>query len=124
MSRLSIYVLPSTRRKLPEEIECLVPDRGYAPEQKLCSKMIMIAGLDLLNRKAKANYQDAYQWVFNEDPLNEFAFSRLCEEIGLEPEAVREFYRRLVDAKDPEKKELGKMLRRAFRLESGLGGPL
>jgi hypothetical protein len=46
--------------------------------------------------RRRRDFLDAYQWVWKDQKDWPFAFSGVCELLGLEPAAVRQFVQRLV----------------------------
>ena len=47
--------------------------------------------------RRRRDFLDAYHWVWKDQRDWPFAFSTVCELLGLEPSAVRQFVQRLVD---------------------------
>jgi len=47
--------------------------------------------------RRRRDFLDAYQWVWKDQHDWPFAFATVCELLGLEPSAVRQFVQRLVE---------------------------
>jgi hypothetical protein len=49
--------------------------------------------------RRRRDFLDAYQWVWKDQRDWPFAFTNVCDLLGLEPSAVRQFVQRLISAK-------------------------
>lgn len=69
-------------------------------EHKLAYKLLVLAGLDLLQPNNRIAAVDAWRWVFHGEE-HAFSFANTCGYLGFNADAMREGFRRMSNEKNP-----------------------
>lgn len=94
-------------RRLAVFTRMLDPGRAVlTPEKRLMFKMIVLAGVDLVQTADRRIQADTYKWVSGEEnPRGMFSFKSCCEHLDLECESLRAAFLTIARLKDAGKRK-------------------